>query len=46
MQKRYLPETPNAGAGGLLTQSEVIGLVNELSEPARRGGLRGRLDAG
>ena len=29
----YLPETPNAGADGLLTQSEVIGMVNELSDP-------------
>ncbi|HSU37389.1 MAG TPA: thiamine pyrophosphate-dependent enzyme, partial [Propionibacteriaceae bacterium] len=33
VQKAYLPETPNGGAGGLLTQSEVIGMVNELSEP-------------
>ena len=33
MQKVYLPETPNGGADGLLTQSEVIGMVNELSEP-------------
>ena len=33
VQNVYLPETPNAGAGGLLTQSEVIGMVNELSEP-------------
>ena len=33
MQNVYLPETPNGGAGGLLTQSEVIGMVNELSEP-------------
>ncbi len=29
----YLPETPNAGADGLFTQSEVIGMVNELSDP-------------
>ena len=33
VQKVYLPETPNAGADGLLTQSEVIGMVNELSDP-------------
>ena len=33
VQNVYLPETPNGGAGGLLTQSEVIGMVNELSEP-------------
>jgi 3D-(3,5/4)-trihydroxycyclohexane-1,2-dione acylhydrolase (decyclizing) len=33
VQQVYLPETPNAGAGGLLTQNEVIGLVNELSDP-------------
>ncbi len=26
-------ETPNLGANGLLTQNEVIGMVNELSEP-------------
>ena len=29
----YHPTTPNGGAGGLPTQSEVIGLVNELSDP-------------
>ncbi len=29
----YRPETPDAGAGGLPTQSEVLGLVNELSDP-------------
>jgi 3D-(3,5/4)-trihydroxycyclohexane-1,2-dione acylhydrolase (decyclizing) len=29
----YQPATPNGGAGGLLTQAEVIGLVNELSDP-------------
>jgi 3D-(3,5/4)-trihydroxycyclohexane-1,2-dione acylhydrolase (decyclizing) len=29
----YRPETPQAGAGGLLTQSEVLGVVNELSDP-------------
>jgi 3D-(3,5/4)-trihydroxycyclohexane-1,2-dione acylhydrolase (decyclizing) len=33
VQRVYLPETPNAGEAGLLTQSEVIGLVNELSDP-------------
>ncbi|MET0190425.1 MAG: 3D-(3,5/4)-trihydroxycyclohexane-1,2-dione acylhydrolase (decyclizing) [Pseudonocardia sediminis] len=29
----YHPQTPAAGANGLLTQSEVIGMVNELSDP-------------
>ncbi|HEX2264568.1 MAG TPA: 3D-(3,5/4)-trihydroxycyclohexane-1,2-dione acylhydrolase (decyclizing), partial [Pseudonocardiaceae bacterium] len=33
VQSVYHPETPNAGAGGLLTQNEVIGMVNELSDP-------------
>jgi len=33
VQSVYLPPTPNAGAGGLLTQAEVIGMVNELSDP-------------
>jgi 3D-(3,5/4)-trihydroxycyclohexane-1,2-dione acylhydrolase (decyclizing) len=33
VHKAYQPETPNGGAGGLLTQAEVIGLVNELSDP-------------
>jgi len=33
VRNAYLPETPNAGADGLLTQSEVIGMVNELSDP-------------
>jgi 3D-(3,5/4)-trihydroxycyclohexane-1,2-dione acylhydrolase (decyclizing) len=33
VQRVYLPETPNAGADGLLTQNEVIGIVNELSDP-------------
>ena len=33
VQSVYLPSTPNAGADGLLTQGEVIGLVNELSDP-------------
>ncbi len=30
----YVPATPNAGADGLLTQNEVIGMVNELSDPS------------
>ncbi|MCW2802622.1 MAG: 3D-(3,5/4)-trihydroxycyclohexane,2-dione hydrolase [Propionibacteriaceae bacterium] len=29
----YHPKVPNGGAGGLLTQNEVIGMVNELSDP-------------
>jgi 3D-(3,5/4)-trihydroxycyclohexane-1,2-dione acylhydrolase (decyclizing) len=29
----YEPEIPANGAGGLLTQAEVIGMVNELSDP-------------
>jgi 3D-(3,5/4)-trihydroxycyclohexane-1,2-dione acylhydrolase (decyclizing) len=33
VQGAYLPPTPNGGAGGLLTQAEVIGMVNELSDP-------------
>jgi 3D-(3,5/4)-trihydroxycyclohexane-1,2-dione acylhydrolase (decyclizing) len=33
VQKAYVPATPNAGADGLLTQNEVIGMVNELSDP-------------
>ena len=33
VQRVYLPETPNAGTDGLLTQNEVIGMVNELSDP-------------
>ncbi|GAA1435001.1 3D-(3,5/4)-trihydroxycyclohexane-1,2-dione acylhydrolase (decyclizing) [Microlunatus lacustris] len=33
VQAVYLPATPNGGAGGLLTQAEVIGMVNELSDP-------------
>ena len=33
VQQVYLPEIPNAGADGLLTQNEVIGMVNELSDP-------------
>ena len=33
VEKVYLPATPNAGADGLLTQNEVIGMVNELSDP-------------
>jgi 3D-(3,5/4)-trihydroxycyclohexane-1,2-dione acylhydrolase (decyclizing) len=32
VQKVYLPTTPNAGADGLLTQNEVIGMVNELAD--------------
>ena len=32
VEKVYLPATPNAGADGLLTQNEVIGMVNELSD--------------
>ncbi len=33
VQKVYQPATPNGGSGGLLTQGEVIGMVNELSDP-------------
>ena len=33
VQQVYMPEIPNAGADGLLTQNEVIGMVNELSDP-------------
>jgi 3D-(3,5/4)-trihydroxycyclohexane-1,2-dione acylhydrolase (decyclizing) len=33
VQSAYVPATPNAGADGLLTQNEVIGMVNELSDP-------------
>jgi 3D-(3,5/4)-trihydroxycyclohexane-1,2-dione acylhydrolase (decyclizing) len=33
VRNAYLPETPNGGADGLLSQSEVIGMVNELSNP-------------
>ncbi|MET1005832.1 MAG: 3D-(3,5/4)-trihydroxycyclohexane-1,2-dione acylhydrolase (decyclizing), partial [Propionibacteriaceae bacterium] len=33
VQSTYLPAQANAGAGGLLTQGEVIGMVNELSDP-------------
>ncbi|HEX3199469.1 MAG TPA: 3D-(3,5/4)-trihydroxycyclohexane-1,2-dione acylhydrolase (decyclizing) [Propionibacteriaceae bacterium] len=33
VQNAYVPATPNAGADGLLTQNEVIGMVNELSDP-------------
>jgi 3D-(3,5/4)-trihydroxycyclohexane-1,2-dione acylhydrolase (decyclizing) len=29
----YHPASPNAGADGLLTQSEVLGMVNDLSDP-------------
>ena len=38
-------EVTDALAEGLLTQGEVLGVVNELSRPARRRALRGRLDA-
>ena len=40
------PEVTDALADGLLTQSQVLGAVNELQRPARRGALRRRLDAG
>ena len=33
VRNAYLPKAPNAEADGLLTQSEVIGVVNELSDP-------------
>ena len=33
VQAVYTPPTPNGGADGKLTQSEVIGLVNGLSDP-------------
>jgi 3D-(3,5/4)-trihydroxycyclohexane-1,2-dione acylhydrolase (decyclizing) len=33
VQSVYVPAAPNAGADGRLTQSEVIGMVNELSDP-------------
>jgi 3D-(3,5/4)-trihydroxycyclohexane-1,2-dione acylhydrolase (decyclizing) len=33
VEKVYVLQTPNGGEGGLLTQNEVIGLVNELSDP-------------
>jgi 3D-(3,5/4)-trihydroxycyclohexane-1,2-dione acylhydrolase (decyclizing) len=33
VRNAYLRQTPNSGADGLLTQSEVIGTVNELSDP-------------
>ncbi|WP_433800000.1 3D-(3,5/4)-trihydroxycyclohexane-1,2-dione acylhydrolase (decyclizing) [Actinomycetospora sp. CA-084318] len=29
----YHPATPNGGADGLLTQNEVLGMVNDLSDP-------------
>jgi 3D-(3,5/4)-trihydroxycyclohexane-1,2-dione acylhydrolase (decyclizing) len=32
VKKAYHPQTPNGGDGGLFTQAEVIGLVNELSD--------------
>ncbi|WP_299950704.1 3D-(3,5/4)-trihydroxycyclohexane-1,2-dione acylhydrolase (decyclizing) [uncultured Modestobacter sp.] len=31
VERAYHPEVPSAGAGGRLTQNEVIGLVNEVS---------------
>ncbi len=33
VQQVYAPAESNAGADGLLTQNEVLGLVNELSDP-------------
>lgn len=33
VEATYRPETPDRGAGGLPTQGEVLGLVNELSDP-------------
>jgi 3D-(3,5/4)-trihydroxycyclohexane-1,2-dione acylhydrolase (decyclizing) len=33
VERAYHPEVPSAGAGGRLTQNEVIGLVNEVSAP-------------
>jgi len=33
VEATYVPETPDRGAGGLPTQGEVLGLVNELSDP-------------
>ena len=33
VQSVYVPATISGGEGGLMTQSEVIGLVNELSDP-------------
>ncbi|HYH26818.1 MAG TPA: 3D-(3,5/4)-trihydroxycyclohexane-1,2-dione acylhydrolase (decyclizing) [Blastococcus sp.] len=33
VERAYHPEVPSAGAGGRLTQNEVIGVVNEVSAP-------------
>jgi 3D-(3,5/4)-trihydroxycyclohexane-1,2-dione acylhydrolase (decyclizing) len=33
VEQAYLPSTANAGVDGQLTQNEVIGMVNELSDP-------------
>ncbi|MDQ4008561.1 MAG: thiamine pyrophosphate-dependent enzyme, partial [Actinomycetota bacterium] len=33
VDRAYHPDAANAGSGGLLTQSEVIGVVNEMSDP-------------
>lgn len=33
VESTYVPATPDRGAGGLPTQGEVLGLVNELSDP-------------
>jgi 3D-(3,5/4)-trihydroxycyclohexane-1,2-dione acylhydrolase (decyclizing) len=33
VERAYHPEVPSAGAGGLLTQNEVIGVVNGVSAP-------------
>jgi 3D-(3,5/4)-trihydroxycyclohexane-1,2-dione acylhydrolase (decyclizing) len=33
VDRAYHPEVPSAGAGGRLTQNEVIGVVNEVSAP-------------
>jgi 3D-(3,5/4)-trihydroxycyclohexane-1,2-dione acylhydrolase (decyclizing) len=33
VEAAYHPPTPSAGEGGRLTQNEVIGLVNEVSDP-------------
>jgi 3D-(3,5/4)-trihydroxycyclohexane-1,2-dione acylhydrolase (decyclizing) len=33
VDRAYHPEVANVGAGGLLTQNEVIGVVNEMSDP-------------
>jgi 3D-(3,5/4)-trihydroxycyclohexane-1,2-dione acylhydrolase (decyclizing) len=33
VEKVYVPASANGGEGGLLTQNEVLGMVNELSDP-------------